>query len=201
MSVETEEEITFGSKDLNEKQGSQDDPMVIKLDIANFSVHKVLVDNGSSADIIFWDVLKKMGLEDSKLSPVHTPLVGFGGSEVASMGTIDLPVSMGDEPRRRTTIVRFFVVDTPFAYNVILGNPGLNLFRAVVSTYHQKMKFPTKNGVGEVSCQREARRCYNLSLRKGEQEERAKRKEKEEMEENEDSKRFRSERMGTCGGA
>ncbi|KAL0446109.1 UNVERIFIED_CONTAM: hypothetical protein Slati_1738800 [Sesamum latifolium] len=183
LNVETKEEITFGPRDLNEKQGSQDDPMVIKLDIANFSVHKVLVDNGSSADIIFWDVIKRMGLENSKFSLVQTPLVGFEGSEVASMGTIDLPVSLGEEPRRRTTMVRFLVVDTPFAYNVILGRPGLNLFRVVLSTYHLKMKFPTKKGLGEVLCdQKEARRCYNLSLRKGEQEGRARRKGEEEIE-------------------
>ncbi|KAL0449612.1 UNVERIFIED_CONTAM: hypothetical protein Slati_1517600 [Sesamum latifolium] len=195
LNVETEEEITFGLRDVNEKQGSQDDPMVIKLDIANFSVHKVLVDNGSSADIIFWDVIKWMGLENSKFSPVMTPLVGFGGSEVTSMGTIDLPVSMGEEPRRRTTMVRFLVVDTPFAYNVILGQSGLNLFRAVVSTYHLKMKFPTKNGIGEVSCdQKEVRRCYNLSLQKGEQEGRPRRKVEEEIEKD-DSKRFKVERM------
>ncbi|KAL0449357.1 UNVERIFIED_CONTAM: Retrovirus-related Pol polyprotein from transposon gypsy [Sesamum latifolium] len=177
MNVETEEEITFSSKDLSEGQGTQDDPMVIKLDIANFEVHKVLIDNGSSADIIFWNVLKWMNLKNSNLSPVRTPLVGFGGSEVSSMGTIDLPVSMREEPRRRTSMVKFLVVDTPFAYNVILGRPALNLFRVVVSTYHQKMKFPTRNGVGEVSCDtKEARRCYNLSLRKGEQEERLKKK-------------------------
>ncbi|KAL0373878.1 UNVERIFIED_CONTAM: hypothetical protein Sradi_3303500 [Sesamum radiatum] len=118
MNVEAEEEITFSSKDLKEIGGSQDDPMVIKLDIENFAVHKVLVDNGSSADIIFWDVLKRMGLEDSVLSPVQTPLVGFGGSEVVSTGTINLPVSMGEEPKRRTVIVKFLVVETPFAYNV-----------------------------------------------------------------------------------
>ncbi|KAL0445856.1 UNVERIFIED_CONTAM: hypothetical protein Slati_1713500 [Sesamum latifolium] len=63
MNVETEEEIMFSSKDLSEGQGTQDDLMVIKLDIANFEVHKVLVDNGNSADIIFWDVLKRSNLE------------------------------------------------------------------------------------------------------------------------------------------
>ncbi|KAL0403713.1 UNVERIFIED_CONTAM: hypothetical protein Sradi_2012100 [Sesamum radiatum] len=52
LNVEQEEEITFGAKD-REGSGSQDDPMVIKLDIANFLVHKVLIDNGSSADIVF----------------------------------------------------------------------------------------------------------------------------------------------------
>ncbi|KAL0303534.1 UNVERIFIED_CONTAM: Gag-Pol polyprotein [Sesamum radiatum] len=194
LNVEQEEEITFGAKD-REGSGSQDDPMVIKLDIANFSVHKVLIDNGSLADIVFWDVIKRMGLESAQLQPVHTPLVGFGGSEVASMGTITLPVSMGEEPKRKTLMIKFLVVDTPFTYNVILGQPGLNAFKAVVSTYHQKMKFSTKNGVGEVICDRKkARRCYNLSLKKGEPNEKLKRKEREDMEESE-PKKFKPERI------
>ncbi|KAL0406623.1 UNVERIFIED_CONTAM: hypothetical protein Slati_3976200, partial [Sesamum latifolium] len=191
-----EEETTFSQKDLNEGCGSQDDPIVIKLDIANFTVHKVLVDNGSSTDIIFREVLKKMVLEDANLSPVKTPLVDFGGSEVNSLRTSDLLVSMGEEPRRRNTMIKFLVVDTPCSYNVILERSGLNLFRAVVSTYHQKMKFPTKNWIGEVLCdQKEAWKCYNLSMRKGEQEERGKRKERDEVEEADDLKRFKPERI------
>ncbi|KAL2248312.1 UNVERIFIED_CONTAM: Retrovirus-related Pol polyprotein from transposon [Sesamum indicum] len=167
--IEPEEEITFGNKDRTNKVGSQNDPMVVKLDIANFTVHKVLVDNGSSADIILKDVLEKMGLENARLEPVRTPLVEFGGSEIAPLGTLDLPVLMGDEPRRKTLMVKFLVVDTPFAYNVILGRPALNSFRAVVCTYHLKMKFLTNAGVGEVRCDKEeARKCYNLSLKKGE---------------------------------
>ncbi|KAL2248368.1 UNVERIFIED_CONTAM: hypothetical protein Sindi_2689100 [Sesamum indicum] len=142
------------------------DPMVVKLDIANFTIHKVLIDSGSSADIIFKNVIDKMGLENARLEPVRTPLVGFGGSEAASLGTIELPVSMGEVPKRKTLMVKFLVVDTLFAYNVILGRPGLNLFRAVVSTYHMKMKFPTENGMGELtSDRRETRKCYNLSLK------------------------------------
>ncbi|KAL2243569.1 UNVERIFIED_CONTAM: hypothetical protein Sindi_0474900, partial [Sesamum indicum] len=158
-----EEEISFSSKDKPQDVGSPNDPMVIKMDIANFIVHKVLVDSVSSADVI-----DKMGLGNAKLEPVRTPLVGFGGSEVASLGMIELPVSIGVEPRRRTLMVKFLVVDTPFTYNVILGRPGLNSFQAVVSTYHMKMKCPTENGVGEVSCdKKEARKCYNLTVKRG----------------------------------
>ncbi|KAL2227867.1 UNVERIFIED_CONTAM: hypothetical protein Sindi_2145400, partial [Sesamum indicum] len=70
-------------------------------------------------------------------------------------------------------MAKFLVVDTPFAYNVILRRLGLNLFKAIVSIYHLKKKFPTRNGVGQVLCsQKEARRCYNLFLKKGNQEER-----------------------------
>ncbi|KAL2226838.1 UNVERIFIED_CONTAM: Retrovirus-related Pol polyprotein from transposon [Sesamum indicum] len=166
LKVEDEEAISFNSSDRLEEGGEQNDPMVVKLDIANFTVHKVLIDSGSSADIIFKNVVDRMGLENARLEPVKTPLVGFGGSKVASLGTIELPVSMGEEPKRKTLMVKFLVVDTPFTYNVILGRPGLNSFRAVISTYHMKMKFPTEYGIGEVSCdQKEARKCYNLSIK------------------------------------
>ncbi|KAL2250152.1 UNVERIFIED_CONTAM: hypothetical protein Sindi_2488900 [Sesamum indicum] len=123
MNTEREEKIIFGSKDLETEMGLQNDPIVIKMDIANFIVHKVLVNNGSSENIIFSDVLRKMGLDNAKLEPVHTPLIGFRGSEVTSQDTIELPVSIRDEPRRRTLMVKFLVVDTPLAYNVILGRP------------------------------------------------------------------------------
>ncbi|KAL2248154.1 UNVERIFIED_CONTAM: Retrovirus-related Pol polyprotein from transposon [Sesamum indicum] len=166
LKVEEEEAISFDSSDRPKESEDMNDPMVVQLDIASFTVHKVLIDSGSSADIIFKNVIDKMGLENARLEPVRTPLVGFGGSEVTSLGTIESPVSMGEVPKRKTLMIKFLGVDTPFAYNVILGRPGLNLFRAVVSTYHMKMKFPIENGTRElVSDQREARKCYNLSLK------------------------------------
>ncbi|KAL2251354.1 UNVERIFIED_CONTAM: Retrovirus-related Pol polyprotein from transposon opus [Sesamum indicum] len=152
-------EIVFGDRDVGARIVTDNDPMVIRMDIANFTVHKVLIDNGSSADIIFKEVLNKMGLDNVRMEPASTTLVGFGGGEVASLGTVDLPASLGEEPKRRTLMVKFLVVDMPFAYNVILGRPGLNSFRAVVSTYHLKIKFPTQSGIGEVVCdQIEAKR-------------------------------------------
>ncbi|XP_011071449.1 uncharacterized protein LOC105156892 [Sesamum indicum] len=59
-----------------------------------------------------------MGLDDAKLEPVRKPLVGFGGTEIEPLGTIDLPVSMGDEPKRKTLMVKFLIVDSPFACHV-----------------------------------------------------------------------------------
>ncbi|KAL2244073.1 UNVERIFIED_CONTAM: hypothetical protein Sindi_0525300 [Sesamum indicum] len=190
LKVEDEEAISFNSSDRLEDGGEQNDPMTVKLDIANFTVHKVLIDSGSSADIIFKNVVDRMGLENARLEPVKTPLVGFGGSEVASLGTIELPVSMGEEPKRKTLMVKFLVVDTPFTYNVILGRPGLNSFRAVISTYHMKMKFPTEYGIDEVSCdQKEARKCYNLSI-KGEP-----RSKKQKIREDAESRPYEAEHL------
>ncbi|XP_073066041.1 uncharacterized protein [Primulina eburnea] len=62
-------------------------------------------------------------------------------------------------------MVKFLVVKAPSAYNVILGRPSLNLFRAIASTYHMKLKFPTSDGAGEaVGDSRLARECHAFIL-------------------------------------
>ncbi|KAL2252543.1 UNVERIFIED_CONTAM: hypothetical protein Sindi_0049000, partial [Sesamum indicum] len=182
------------NKDLSSGVVDENDPMVIRMDIVNHQVHKVLVYNGSSIDIIFTNVLRKMDLGELKLKPVRTPLIGFVESEDVPKGVIDLPVSMGEEPRRKTCMIQFLVVDSLFAYNVVLGRPGLNKFRAVVSTYHLKMKFPTKYGIWEVRYdQKAARKCYNLAIKQVDAMKKEKRK--EEQGQSEEVKRGKMERL------
>ena len=62
--------ITFLDSDMEGCQHPHDDPLVIRVVIANKTVHKVLVDNGSSADIIFASAFDKMGIERDKLELV-----------------------------------------------------------------------------------------------------------------------------------
>ena len=77
------------------------------------------------------------------------------------LGTVTLPVTVGDYPQQITKDVTFLVVDCSSAYNAILGRPTLNSWKAVTSTYHLMIKFPTEYGVGEVrEDQVAARECY-----------------------------------------
>ncbi|RZS23144.1 hypothetical protein BHM03_00056003, partial [Ensete ventricosum] len=70
-------------------------------------------------------------------------------------------IRRGHLRRSKTLLVSFMVVKLPSAYNAIIGRPTLNRLRAVVSTYHRILKFPTRVGVGEVrSDPRESRQCY-----------------------------------------
>ena len=63
--------------------------------------------------------------------------------------------------------MKFLVVNSPSAYNTIMGRPSLNLFQAIASTYHMKIKFPTASGIGEeVGDKKQAREYYASMLRK-----------------------------------
>ena len=158
--------ITFSDSDLEGCQHPHDYPLVIRAVVANKTIHRVLVDNGSSVDIIFASAFDKMGIEREKLEPASTHLRGFSREKVLPLGSIQLVLTLGDPPCQATTTVRFLIVDAPSAYNVLLGRPSLNAIKAILSAYHMVIKFPTTNGVGMVrGDQRVARECYSASIK------------------------------------
>ena len=91
-----------------------------------------------------------------------TILIGFSGEQKFTMGEISLPVYVARINRMTT----FLVLDSPSAYNLIMGRPWIHDMRAVSSTYHQVIKFPTKLGVQEIKDDRMASRsCYQTTLK------------------------------------
>ena len=125
--------ITFSNSDLEGCQHPHDDPLVIHAIVANTTVHRVLIDNGSSADIIFASAFDKMGIGREKLEPVSTHLRGFSGEKVLPLGLIQLVLTLGEPPCQETTTARFLIVDAPSAYNMLLGRPSLNAVKAIPS--------------------------------------------------------------------
>ena len=71
--------ITFLDADLEGCQHPYDDPLVIRAVVANKIVHRVLIDNGSSADIIFASAFDKMAIGREKLESINAHLRGFCG--------------------------------------------------------------------------------------------------------------------------
>ena len=113
-------------------------------------MHKVLVDNVSSADILYYLAFQQMGIDREQLIPTNTPLVDFGGTRMLLLGAITLSVVVGDYPQQIAKDVTFLVVNYSSAYNAILGRPTLNSWKAITSTYHLMIKFPTDYSVGEL---------------------------------------------------
>ncbi|GAV86803.1 hypothetical protein CFOL_v3_30229 [Cephalotus follicularis] len=126
---------------------------------------RILVDSGSSADILYKHAFNQLRIPVDQLKPVKTPLVGFAGEMVHPLGSIDLSVLAGTTPRQTQVQMTFSVVDTPSLYNEIIRRPGLNLMEAIVSTRHLLMKFPTRFSVGEARRdQQVARQCYKTAV-------------------------------------
>ena len=158
--------ITFYDSDLEGCQHPHDDPLVIRAVVANKTVHRVLIDKGISADIIFASAFDKMDIERERLEPVSTHLRGFSGEKVLPLGSIQLVLTLGDPPFQATTTARFLVVDAPSAYNMLLGRPSLNAIKSIPSAYHMMIKFPTVSGVGmDRGDQCVARECYSASMK------------------------------------
>jgi hypothetical protein len=121
--------ITFTEEDFRLKSTNHNDAMVIEVNIAERVIGKILVDNGSSADILF---LKKMNLSQHMLHPPEYPLLGFGGKRIKPVGKISIPVSFGDLDNARTETLTFDVVDMYHPYLVIFGRGFMNKFDAVI---------------------------------------------------------------------
>ena len=80
-------------------------------------------------------------------------------------GIVTLTVTVGTHSRQLIRSLDFLVVDYPSSYNVIIGRPKLNCWKATTSTYCLKVKFLTENGVGEVKGDQVlARECYQAML-------------------------------------
>ncbi|XP_073122517.1 uncharacterized protein [Henckelia pumila] len=131
--------ISFEPEDLRGVVAPHNDALVVTVTVANYDVARIFVDSGSSVNILFKRTLDQMKLEGCELESISTPLYGFTGHAILPMGQIYLPVSMGSDPKRVTKMVRFTVVDASSSYNGILGRPAMKDFKAIASTYHQKV--------------------------------------------------------------
>ncbi|KAG7559607.1 Ribonuclease H-like superfamily [Arabidopsis thaliana x Arabidopsis arenosa] len=119
-------EVTFSESETSQLDKPHDDALVITLDIAHCEVSRVLIDTGSSVDLIFLDTLTRMGISKQNIKGPPSPLVSFTSETSMSVGTIVLPVSAEGIVK----MVEFTVFDRPAAYNVILGTPWLYEMKA-----------------------------------------------------------------------
>ena len=119
------------------------DALVITARVANSNVHRLLVDDGSTVDIIYLDVYKSMGLIESELSLTTSPLYGFTGDHVIPRGIVKLAVMVEEHSRVSTIVAEFLIVEYLSVVNGIIGRLLLKALKVVTSIYHLTMTFLT----------------------------------------------------------
>jgi len=149
MSVEAQEAdraLVFTKADLRDVVLHDNDPVVISVVTAGRKVHHVLVDQGSSADVMFWTTFNKLQLSPNQLRLYTDCLYDFKGDQVEVRGHLKLRTTFTDGVASRTGNIRYLVVNAPSAYNILLGRPTLNRLTTVALTRHMKMKLPDLGG-------------------------------------------------------
>ena len=69
-----------------------DDALVVALRIGGYDVKRVMVDQGSGAEIMYLDLYKGLNLRLENLTTYDSPLVSFDGKVVILRGRIRLPM-------------------------------------------------------------------------------------------------------------
>ena len=124
--------LSFPEEDKIGTTQPHNDALLITLRIRDYDVKRVMVDNGSVAEIMYPNLYKGLNLKSKYLMPYSSPLMSFNRKLIIPKGMIRLPIQTGPEIVK----VNFIVVDTYFPYTAIVNRPWLHTLGAVASSLH-----------------------------------------------------------------
>ena len=117
----TNQDMCFSEEDARGVKQPHNNLLVIMVMIEGFNTRRVLVDNGSSADIIYLSAFQQLKVDQKRLRPFDSPLVSFSGDKVYLKGIVTLTVMAGSHPFQVTNRHNILVVDSPSSNNMIIG--------------------------------------------------------------------------------
>ncbi|XP_050260119.1 uncharacterized protein LOC126705272 [Quercus robur] len=103
------QDMSFSEGDAKGVKQPHNDPLVIMLNIEGFNTKRILVDNESSADIIYFPAFQQLRLDPKRLRPFDYPLVSFSGDRVYPRSIVTLTVTAETYPLQLTKQVDFLV--------------------------------------------------------------------------------------------
>jgi hypothetical protein len=113
---------------------------------------RVLIDDGSSINLLYRSSMEKLGIPLAQLKPSWLTFHGIvPGHSCTPLGRVQLEVLFGKKGNNRRVPIWFEVVDISSPYHALLGRPALAKFMAVPHYAYLKMKFPGPRGVIIVS--------------------------------------------------
>jgi hypothetical protein len=123
-------------------------PLVVDPIIGNVRLSKVLMDEGSSLNIIYAETLKLLGVDRSEVQAGAAPFHGIApGKRILPLGRIDLPVCFGTPSNFQKETLTFEVVGFRGTYHAVLGRPCYAKFMAVPNYTYLKLKMSGPNGI------------------------------------------------------
>jgi hypothetical protein len=136
-------------------------PLVVDPVIGNARLTKVLMDGGSSLNIIYAETLGLLGIDLSMIRAGAAPFHGIvPGKRVLPLGQLDLPICFGTPSNFCRETLTFKVVGFRGTYHAVLGRPCYAKFMAIPNYTYLKLKMPGPKGIITVgSTYRHAYEC------------------------------------------
>ena len=129
--------ITFSLINANQILQPHEDTLVLTLGISGFDMRRILIDPGSSTDLLQMSAYKQMGFPPSAIENPGWLLSRFNGATTISQDDVVLPVQVGPV----TLNMQFLVVEDLSPFNVIKGCAWLHRMKVIPTTYHQMMSY------------------------------------------------------------
>jgi len=137
--------VFFSEEDVYSVHFSHNNALVVTVYIGCCKVSKILVDGRSNINILYGHALDRM--EDTLLTrkliiprPSYFSTILTGAKPIPRHGRVPSPCDPFN------VVTEFCVLNVQFPYNAILGRPWIHMMRAISSTHHQVMKYPTPSG-------------------------------------------------------
>ncbi|XP_058774563.1 uncharacterized protein LOC131648851 [Vicia villosa] len=142
-SLTTDNYLGFSDADLTPAGKNHNKALHISIECRGTTLSHVLVDNGSSLNVLPKIVLDRLDYEGMVLKPIDVVVKAFDGSKSTVYGEVELPIRVGSQ----TFNSLFYVMDIHPAYSCLLGRPWIHGESAVISTLHQKLKYPANGKI------------------------------------------------------
>ena len=121
--------------------------MVLDPIIDGFHLTRVLMDGGSSLNLLYQDTVRKMGIDPSRIKPTKTTFKGvIPGVEASCTGSVTLEVVLGSPDNFRSEELIFDIVLFCSGYHALLGRTEFAKFNVVPHYVYLKLKMPGPRG-------------------------------------------------------
>jgi hypothetical protein len=114
---------------------------IVHSDTHTYHFSRVLIDGGSSINLLYRSSMEKLGILIAQLKPSRLTFHGIvPGHSCTPMGRVQLEVLFREKGNSRLKPIWFEVVDISSPYQALLGHPALAKFMAVPHYAYLKMK-------------------------------------------------------------
>ena len=145
--------------------------MVLDPIVDGFHLTRVLMDGGSSLNLLYQDTVRKMGIDPSRIKPTKTTFKGvIPGVEANCTGSVTLEVVFRSPDNFRSEELIFDIVPFRSGYHALLGRTAFAKFNAVPHYAYLKLKMPgpleSSRSMGIRNAPSERRNIQRLSRQK-----------------------------------